>query len=190
MSDRFLKFPCDCVSGKAGCEDSWVKVAKDGMFKDGTKELIINRLHHNPLTIAQFAKDSDLAQPTVFRHMSDLSKSGLIRESTVIQKGYTAEKYYELNFPVVTAADQERFDNEINGLASELADSIRATLDVLRKDYQQTEAARKGWRFEEIAQYVIQTAQRKARKQLEEKGQVATNLKSRGLDFIFWAEEQ
>ncbi len=128
------------------------------LFKNGTKEVIINRLHKQPLTIAQFAKESNLEQPTVYRHISDLSENGIIRESTGVEKGYPAEKFYELNFPVFTADDKQRFEPEIDALANALAEKIRSSLDEINAEFGKSEASHKSWCFEEISQYIVFTA--------------------------------
>jgi len=184
-----LTFPCDCLSGNPRCEESWVRVAKGGMFKDGTKEQILNELHRSPQTIAQYAKNHDLSQPTVHRHLSDLLKHGLIREVETSEKDYVAEKYYQPNFPVITRDDQAQFEEGILALAKELAGTITRSLPHLKKTFERSDASRKGWKFEEIAQYLVFTAQRAARKKLEAENILATELKSAGLDYLFWATE-
>ena len=186
-SKKGLSFPCDCLSANPRCEESWVRVAKRGMFKDGTKEEILNGLQESPQTIAQYAKNHDLSQPTVHRHMSDLLRHGLIREAETPEKGYAVEKYYEPNFPVITREDQSLFEEGILALARELAQTISRFLPELEVTFNRSNAARKGWGFEEIAQYLVFTAQREARNKLERENILATELKNAGLDFMFWA---
>jgi DNA-binding transcriptional ArsR family regulator len=159
------------------------------MFKDGTKEEILNELHRSPQTIAQYAKNHDLSQPTVHRHMSGLLRHGLIREAETSEKGYVAERYYQPNFPVITKDDQALFEESILALARELAGTITRSLPHLKEAFERSDATRKGWKFEEIAQYLVFTAQREARKKLEAENILATQLKSAGLDFLFWATE-
>ena len=184
-----LSFPCDCLSADPRCEESWVRVAKRGMFKDGTKEEILNGLQKSPQTIAQYAKNHNLSQPTVHRHLSDLLRHGLIREAETLEKGYAVEKYYEPNFPVIIKEDQALFEEGILALARELAETIIRFLPDLEMTFKRSSAARKGWAFDELAQCLVFKAQREARKKLERENILATELKNAGLDFMFWAAE-
>ncbi len=184
-----IKFPCDCISATNACEEPWARVAKDGMFKDGTKEDLLNILKDEPRTIAQLAKEMDLSQPTIFRHISDLARHRLVREVSPDKKGYEFERYYKPNFPIVSREDQALFAPELESMAEQLAHTLRTHLPRLKKRFTESAAAREGWAFDEMAQYLVHAAQRSARTQLEEEGSLARELHSNGLDFTFWGIE-
>jgi len=122
--------------------------------------------------------------------MNDLARNGLIRETTDVEKGYTAEKYYELSFPVISRSDKILYNAEIRRLAEDMASMMEERLASFKQIYTSTQCSGKGWRFEEIAQYIVFVAQRAARQKLETEGIIADSLATSGLDFIFWAEEE
>ncbi len=184
-----VKFPCDCISSTPACEEPWARVAKEAMFKDGTREEILNLVHDKPRTIAQLAKVTRLAQPTIFRHVNDLVKFGLLREFDPDEKDYVVERYYKPNFPVVSRKDQKAFDDQIIAISRELADSIERYLPALKVQFGGTDAAKEGWQFGEIAQYLLHRIQREVRNRLEDKGAVAKTPADRERGFIFWAKE-
>ncbi len=184
-----LKFPCDCISSTTACEEPWARVAKEGMFKDGTREEILNRLHEKPRTIAQLAKATKLAQPTIFRHVNDLVKSGLLKEFDPDEKDYVVERYYRPNFPVVSQQDQDLFEADVSPLSNEIANLFAERLPDLKQKFARSESSNDGWSFEEFAHYLVHLIQRDARRLLEEKGLLATTLENSSRDFVFWAKE-
>src|SRR5947207_7817907 len=76
-----LHFPCECVSEISGYSDPWAGVAQNKLLPNGTKERILDLLANRPKTVAQLAKELNLAQPTVLRHISEMMASELLRES-------------------------------------------------------------------------------------------------------------
>lgn len=184
-----MKFPCDCISSTPACEEPWARVAKEGMFKDGTREEILNLLHEKPRTIAQLAKSTKLAQPTIFRHVGDLVQCGLLKEFDPDERDYVVERYYKPNFPVVTQSDQQLFEKDVARLAEEVADLLSRSLPALREQFESSAASKEHWTFEEFAHYLIHRIQREARQQLEAKGVLATTVSDSKRDFVFWAKE-
>ena len=184
-----LKFPCDCISSTTVCEEPWVRVAKEGMFKNGTKEGILNQLHEKPMTIAQLAKLAKLAQPTVLRHLYDLVNNGLVKECDPNEKDYVVERYYKPNFPVVTQKDQKLYNDAINEISREVAKLAGKRLSQLEERFKETNASQDGWQFKEFAQYLFHSISRNARQLLKKKGLLADRLEKAGIDFIFWAQE-
>lgn len=186
---KTLKYPCDCVSSNPACEEPWARVAKEGMFKDGSKELVLNILHKEPKTIKQLADVMDLSQPTVHRHISELLNSGLIKEVESGDKEYVMERYYSPNFPVITAHDREIYKGLLNETAGGLADMLSQKMQDLEQLYSQTDASKSGWIYQEFSQFLYHMIQRKTRTLLSERGLLSNTLNKNGLDFIFWAEE-
>jgi len=184
-----MKFPCDCISCTPACEEPWARVAKEGMFKDGTKEEILNKIHRQPHTIAQLAKAMKLAQPTVFRHVSELLANGLVREFTPDRRDYVVERYYAPGFPVVTLRDQRRYKEEIGTLAAEMSAALQKRLSRMKTRFQESDASRAGLSFEEFAHFLVHRAQRDARRLLERNGDLARKPADKKPGFIFWGIE-
>ena len=183
-----LKFPCDCVSSTPSCDEPWAAVAKEGMFKDGTKEQILNLVHRDPSTVAQLAKATGLSQPTILRHVSEMVGDGLLSELASQRKEYSFERYYAPGFPIVTRHDQELMASEVEKAASVQAGSLAAWLAGVKKLYAKTDAASSGWEFEEFAQYLFHRVQRESRNKLEEEGVLETASRQ-PIGFIFWGAE-
>jgi len=153
--DNQLKFPCDCISSTPACEEPWAKVAKEGMFKDGAKENILNKLSNAPQTIAQLAKSAELAQPTVHRHINELVRHGLIKQTEIDSKNYVVERYYKLNFPVISKNDEQKYIEDINELSNEIAALMKKKIPDLKKKFFETEAISEGWK-NLLSFYIIQ----------------------------------
>ncbi len=187
-NDR-MKFPCDCISSTPACEEPWARVAKEGMFKDGTREEILNLLHEKPRTIAQLAKTTKLAQPTIFRHVSDLVKFGLLKEFDPDEKDYVVERYYKPNFPVITRDDQTLFQGQIAAISVEVADVLEKHLPGLERLFTQSAALTEGWTFKEFAHYLLHCIQRDLRAHLQTRDAIAKTPPGEGRGFIFWAQE-
>ena len=76
-----LRFPCECVSAQGGYSDPWAGISQNRLLPDGTKEEILNSLSREPKTTAQLAKELDLSQPSIHRHIGEMMVSELLRES-------------------------------------------------------------------------------------------------------------
>ncbi len=185
-----LKFPCDCMtSGSAPARsEPWARVAKEGML-GGTREKILNLLHKKPQTIAQIASRLRLAQPTVFRHIGNLLESGLVKEFRTESKVYSVEKYYILNFPIISQRDRDSFESDIDRLTGAIARMVETELRALEPRFKTSDMSADGWRYGVFAHYLYHTVQRRVRTQLEKKGVLASDLKKANLDFIFWAND-
>ncbi len=184
-----MKFPCDCISSTPSCEEPWARVAKEGMFKDGTREDILNLLNEKSRTIAQLAKATKLAQPTIFRHVSDLVNYGLLKEFDPDEKDYVVERYYKPNFPVISRDDQRLFQDQIAEISSEVSTIFEQHLPELERQFAGTSLSKDGWSFGEIAHYLLHCVQRDVRTRLEDKGIIAKTPPEGQRGFIFWAKE-
>ncbi len=188
-NEASLKFPCDCFTESEVCEEPWALIAKRGVFKGGTKEKILNLMHERPRTIAQLSELLELSQPTIHRHLSGLISGGLITNSKDTQRTYTVERYYKPTFPVITEADQENFRGVVDEIAGDISRSFSSRAGTLRQLFEQSDAAKSGWEFEEFAQYLMQVASRTARRMLEEEGALASSLHDSENGILFWATE-
>jgi len=185
-----LHFPCECVSEISGYSDPWAGVAQKKLLPNGTKERILNRVANQPKTVAQLAKELNLAQPTVLRHISEMMRSELLRESEEWERKYPAERYYEPNFPIIKAGDGAEFESLCQEMAEAVAALFEKRRNKLEAAFNKTVLPERGWTFSDIAQYLFARVQRDARETLEQRGMLPPPEKhTNGVDWIFWAEE-
>jgi len=185
-----LRFACDCVSSQSGYGDPWASISQKKLLPDGTKESIINSVGKEPKTIAQLAKELDLSQPSIHRHIGEMMASELLRESEEWERKYPTERYYEPNFPVVRADERAEFEATCQEMAERVADLFEKRRKQLESAFNKTDLANRGWMFADIAQYLYASVQRGARELLEQRGTLPPREKHRnGVDWIFWAEE-
>lgn len=188
--DYRLEFPCECVSSKAGYSDPWAGVTQNNLLPDGTKEEILNLVAEEPKTIAQIAKRLDLSQPTVHRHISDMIKSELIRESEEWERKYPAERYYEPNFPVMKADERAEFEEVCQEIANRVASLFEKQQKRMEAAFNRTTLSDRGWAYKDVSQYLYTKMQRCAREVLEERGILSSRKKHQnGAEWVFWAEE-
>src|ERR1051325_10618396 len=117
-----LCFACECVSAKrAGYSDPWSAIARNKLLPDGTKEEILNLVARAPKTISQLAEALELSPPSIHAHIGDMLKSELLREAVEWEKSHPTERYYEPNFPVVTAEEREEFASACREMAGQFA---------------------------------------------------------------------
>jgi DNA-binding transcriptional ArsR family regulator len=76
-------------------------ITKNKLLPNGTKEEILNVLAQGPNTITQIAETLGLSAPSIHTHVRDMLRSELLREVVEWEKTHPAERYYELNFPVL-----------------------------------------------------------------------------------------
>ena len=185
-----LHFPCECVSEISGYSDPWAGVTQNKLLPNGTKERILNLLANRPKTVAQLAKELNLAQPTVLRHISEMMASELLRESEEWERKYPAERYYEPNFPIIKADERAAFESLCREMAEALANLFEKRHHKLEAAFNKTILRERGWAFADIAQYLFARVQRGARETLEQRGVLPTPEKHiNGVEWIFWAEE-
>ena len=194
MADRHdqkgLEFPCECVSAQGGYSDPWASISQKKLLPDGTKESILNTVAREPKTVAQLAKELDLSQPSIHRHIGEMMASELLRESEEWERRYPAERYYEPNFPIVKTDERAEFEATCKEMAERVADLFEKRRKKLESSFDKTELEARGWEFADIAQYLYASVQRGARELLEERGVLPGREKHRnGAEWVFWAEE-
>lgn len=188
--NKGLRFACECVSQTSGYSDPWAGVAQKRLLPDGTKEQIVNLLVSKPKTVAQLAKELNLAQPTVLRHVSEMMASELLRESQEWERKYPAERYYEPNFPIIKAQEGDAFESLCEEMSEAVADLFAKRRNKLEAAFNKTGLPERGWTFAEIAQYLFARVQRGARETLEARGVLPPPEKhNNGVEWVFWAEE-
>jgi DNA-binding transcriptional ArsR family regulator len=187
---RGLRFPCECVSVHRGYSDPWASITHNKLLNDGTKERILNSVAHRPKTIAGLAKELGLSQPAIHTHVSDLLSSELLRESPEWEKRHPAENYYEPNFPIVKARGRAAFDQICKSISREIADSFEKQMRELQRTLPEDAFASGGWAFSDVTHFCYATAQRGARRLLEQRGILPSAQKHQnGAEWVFWAEE-
>ena len=185
-----LRFACECISSKTDHGDPWASISQRKLLPDGTKESIVNSVAMEPKTVAQLAKELDLSQPSIHRHIGEMMASELLRESGEWERRYPSERYYEPNFPIVKADERAAFEATCKEIAERVADLFENRRKKLESAFDKTELANRGWGFSDIAQYLYATVQRGARELLEERGTLPAREKHRnGAEWVFWAEE-
>lgn len=185
-----LHFACDCVSAKGAYSDPWTSISKNKLLPNGTKEDILTAVSKQPKTVAQLAKELNLSQPTIHRHINELMASELLRESEEWERKYPTERYYEPNFPVVKAEERAEFEAICREMAEGLAELFEKRRKQLEGAFDRTDLAKRGWAFADITQYLYASVQRGAREMLEQRGALPQREKhDNGAEWIFWAEE-
>ncbi len=185
-----LRFPCECVSKTSGYSDPWAGISQNKLLPNGTKEQILNLVASKPKTVAQLAKELSLAQPTVLRHINEMIKSELLRESEEWERKYPAERYYEPNFPIIKVDERAEFESLCDEMAVALADLFEKRHKKLEAAFNKTVLPERGWAFSDIAQYLFARVQRGARATLEQREILPPPQEhSNGVEWIFWAEE-
>jgi DNA-binding transcriptional ArsR family regulator len=186
-----LYFPCECVSSRTdNYSDPWAGIAKNRLIVDGTKEQILNIVARQPRTISQIARELNIAPPSVHAHIGDMLSSELLRDSEVTEKLHSKERYYEPNFPVVWADDREEFATICEEMCDQMADVFDEARPRFEDAFRRTGLEEKGWKFEDLTQYLYACIQRGARQRLEERGSLLRAEQHRnGVEWVFWAEE-
>jgi len=185
-----LQYACECVSARAGYGDPWAGVARGKLLSNGTKEAILNCVAEGPKTIAQIAKQLDLSQPSIHRHVTEMIASEMLRESREWERKYPSERYYEPNFPVVRANERAEFEAVCQEMARRVADLFEKRLGRLESAFDKTDLANRGWAFADITHYLYATVQRGAREALEQRGTLPPREKhNKGAEWIVGAEE-
>jgi DNA-binding transcriptional ArsR family regulator len=188
-NNDFLHFACECVSARGGYSDPWAGVAQNKLLPDGTKEEILNLVAREPMTIAQLADELGLARPSVHAHVGEMLASELLRESVEWEKKYPAERYYEPNFPVISAEDRKKLAVICDQMGQEFAKLFEKRCAQLEAAFGRTTLPERAWEFRDVAQYLYACVQRRGRELLEKRGLLPGAEKHRnGAKWIFWAE--
>jgi DNA-binding transcriptional ArsR family regulator len=185
-----LEFACECVSSHGGYGDPWAGLAQRKLLSNGTKEEILCSVARDPKTIAQLARELRLSPPSIFSHIAELVSSDLIRAADAHPKRHPSERYYEPNFPVVRREERAEFDSLCEELSEQFAALFTRRVRKLERAFDETTLPARGWKFEDVAQYLYARVQRAARELLEEGGALPPRQSHLdGAEWVFWAEE-
>ena len=179
------------MSARGDYSDPWACVAKNKLLPNGTKEDILNLVYEQPKTIAQLAKELDLSQPTIHRHINEMMASELLRESEEWERKYPTERYYEPNFPVFKTEECAEFRTLCEEMAQQLADLFEQRRASMEQAFRKTSLAAHGWELSDVTQCFYANMYRGARTLLEKRGLLSPRQKhANGAEWIFWAEER
>jgi len=165
---------------------------RQGKLRDGTKERILNALHHAPSTITQLAERFGLSQPTIHRHITDLLASELIREESVPEdeRAWVVERYYRPNFPIIHATDLAAVSPLLDELSDIFADTFQRFLPSLQTAMARAHLPEREEERDAVLHYLYTTATRLGRAKLEQAGTLPTWPAHRdGSRWLWWAEE-
>jgi len=119
-----------------------------------------------------------------------MMQSELLRESEEWEKKYPAERYYEPNFPVVSAAKCAEIEKVCDELSGIIADSFDKARKQFESAFEGSGLPDKGWTFDDVSQCLYARIQRNARRMLEERGSVQSPKPHRnGVSWSFWAQQ-
>lgn len=118
-----------------------------------------------------------------------MMKSELLRESEAWEKKYPTERYYEPNFPVVSADERMEFDALCEEMAERMAAIFEKGQSRLERAFDKTNLRERGWEFSDLTQYLYARVQRRARRMLEERGVLRQpEQHGNGVKWVFWAD--
>jgi len=150
----------------------------------------LNLVARDPKTISQLAGALGLSAPSIHKHVSEMTDSELLRESTERERKHPAERYFEPNFLVIKADDHAQFDVLCREMAAQIADLFENNRPRLERALNDTSVINRGWAFPDLAQYLYAKTQRCARELLEQRGALPPRQEHQnGAKWIFWAEE-
>lgn len=189
---RSLRFACSCVSAAADAADPWVAVGQQGKLADGTKELILNALHRQQLSITDLARLLGLSPPAIHRHITEMVASELIREVPIVasRRRSPTERHYRPAFPVVLAEDRRELEPVVGEIATAFADAFRSRQGDLATALARTSLLGRADADEALFHYLYAAATRLAREELEAAGTLPSWPEhGDGSRWVWWAEE-
>ena len=158
------------MSGLAsGYTVPWAEVTKRRLLPNGTKELILNQLTHEPKTLSQLAQTLNLSPPSVHTHINEMLQSELLRESEEFEKKHPTERYYEPNFPVFKAGECAEFRELCEEMAEQLATLFERRRAKMERAFQKTSLPDQGCELVDVTQCLYANMYRSARTLLEQR---------------------
>jgi DNA-binding transcriptional ArsR family regulator len=139
----------------------------------------LNLVARDPKTISQLAGALGLSAPSIHKHVSEMTDSELLRESTERERKHPAERYFEPNFLVIKADDHAQFDVLCREMAAQIADLFENNRPRLERALNDTSVINRGWAFPDLAQYLYAKTQRCARELLEQRGALPPDKSTR-----------
>ncbi|MCP4023667.1 MAG: ArsR family transcriptional regulator [Desulfobacteraceae bacterium] len=190
---RILQFACDCVSRlNDTVRDPWSHVTRSGFISSETKEIILNRTYCQPKTVTQLAREIGLSQPAIHKHVKELVNSDMLRSVSIPneKKTYRVEQYYEPNFPVLFLEDLAQMESVCKKAASAVAKIYWKNRQELESSFSATSLESKGYKFDDILDFLYSKIRRMAREVLDEQGYFAELPTHKdGSRWVYWAEE-
>lgn len=192
-SGRILQFACDCVSHLyQPIRDPWSYVSRAGLISSETKEIILNKTYRQPKTVTQLAKEIGLSQPAIYKHVQEMLASDMLKEAGLPdeEKTYRVEKYYEPKFPVLLEEDVAQLEPICRKVAQHIAEVYWEHRDEIQEAFAGCSLEARGYRLEDILDYLYSKIRRLGRVVLDEQGffpELPTH--QNGSRWVYWAEE-
>ncbi len=124
-----------------------------------TREAILNKLHYQgPMTVNQLSEAIGIAQSVIHGHVKTLEEYDLVREVKAEDRRKSRiEKYFDLNIPVFTLKDQDRFQRLAEGFAQKAAQTIHGYVEEVQSQEEEFDFEGKGWSVKNpaISRYVF-----------------------------------
>jgi predicted ArsR family transcriptional regulator len=169
-----------------------VAISQQHKLNDGSKELILNAIYHQPRTITQLAELLGISAPAVHRHIVDMLADELIHEVdlAVDERSRRNERYYRPKFLVVHAADRAALQPALDDLAAGIAAAFHRRQEALANAFADTSLPARAEPVETVLHYLYATATRLARARLEANGDLPPWPEhADGSRWVWWAEE-
>jgi len=192
-SERFLQFACDCVSSlHETLRDPWSYVSRHGLIAGETKETILNNTYRKPKTVTQLAREMDLSQPAISKHVKELLAADMLREANLpsSEKTYRIEKYYQPNFPIFLKEDVEQMEPVVQKIAQSIAGVYWKHRSELQEAFQGCSLEERGYSLEDVLDFFYTKIRRQGRQTLVEQGFFRELPRHKdGSRWTYWAEE-
>jgi len=187
---HILRYSCNCINSDS-VDDPWSYISRAGSLSSETRQIIINKIYKEPKTVTQLAKEIGLSQPAIHKHVTELSKEGLIKEVEVhaSEREFKREKYYSPTFPVILKSDLHILEPTLTEIVEQVSKAIKKNKPRLKNAFENTSLPRRQWTFEDLTFFLYKKITDLTREKLELEGlfpEIPVRNEER---WIFWAEE-
>lgn len=163
-----------------------------GAIKTNTPRRILDVIYKEAKTVSQISRELKTAQSTIHKHVQRLLSCDVIKEVDVPTA--KIERYYTVNFPVVTLADQGKLKALAEKIAKDVINVYENHAESIREVFKECDFARRGWDVKYVFPYLGSEVEYILEKALKEEGLTIPyeELPKRPGDakWIIWAIEQ
>jgi len=187
---HILRYSCNCISSDS-VDDPWSYISRAGSLSSETRQIIINKIYKEPKTVTQLAKEIGLSQPAIHKHVTELSKEGLIKEIEVPtrEKEFKREKYYSPTFPVILKSDLHVLEPTLTEIVEQVSKTIKKNRSHLETAFDKTSLPKRQWTFEDLTFFLYKKITDLTKEKLEQEGLFPEIPLRNEEKWVFWAEE-